>query len=619
MSGAALARIRSPWFHSAAFDLLLILCVPIATWPLVLAGQQTLGAPLLNQLILLTATGHYFATFVRTYGDRDLFQRFRTRLLLAPPLLLLLCVAMFATGHAAPLLLATTGWAFWHWLAQAFGFARIYDAKVGSVDARSAWLDKALVVTGFVAAVVLNPASTATFGKVFLDAGLPLPGASTYAVVQDVTRWTALAVLAAYLANLAAAIAGGRPWSWQKQLMHATTIGYYWFAFAWLPNVLVAYVLYELFHDVQYFAITWLACRGRVQRPGTAPWLQRLFRPGLGAAAVFLGVMLACGAVDWFGRNQWLPNGRGHDVWLGMFLATALLHYYFDGFVWKAREQTIGRDLGLASGLAVAVVPTLRHAALWSLFALPMGVAWLWGGPPPNPRERAAALVAVAPGDFLSQTELAYELAKAGDLPGALRHYQASVAANPDFAQSRVNFGAALDLSGDLDGARQQYEQALRCPDRDGAHRTAHTNLGVLLLTRGDPAAAAPHLAAARRLGGEPPIGRLLGLAAAVPQDAVARRRALYQAALRLDANQPDALYNLGLLALAQRQFVEATTHLDAVVRLVPDFAAGLLAAARAHHALGRDEVARPLVQRVLQREPAHAEAQALLRELPPR
>ena len=54
-----------------------------------------------------------------------------------------------------------------------------------------------------------------------------------------------------------------RPWSWQKQVMHVMTIGYYWFAFAWLPNVLVAYVLYAFFHEGQYAAVTWRTCRTR--------------------------------------------------------------------------------------------------------------------------------------------------------------------------------------------------------------------------------------------------------------------------------------------------------------------------------------------------------------------
>ena len=141
---------RSPWFQSASFDLLLILGVPFLTWPLVMAAQGAWGPTLLNQLILLTATGHYFATFVRVYGDRELFARFKARFVVVPLVLLVTCVGMFASGHGAALLLVTTAWAFWHWLAQAFGFARIYDIKVGSFRPLTALLDRALVITGFV-------------------------------------------------------------------------------------------------------------------------------------------------------------------------------------------------------------------------------------------------------------------------------------------------------------------------------------------------------------------------------------------------------------------------------------------------------------------------------------
>ena len=76
------AAAPSPWFRSPSFDFLLILGVPFLTWPLVTAANGTWGADLMRQLILLTATGHYFATFVRAYGDRDLFARFRVRLVI---------------------------------------------------------------------------------------------------------------------------------------------------------------------------------------------------------------------------------------------------------------------------------------------------------------------------------------------------------------------------------------------------------------------------------------------------------------------------------------------------------------------------------------------------------
>jgi tetratricopeptide (TPR) repeat protein len=392
--------------------------------------------------------------------------------------------------------------------------------------------------------------------------------------------------------------------------MHATTIGYYWFAFAWLPNVLVAYVLYELFHDIQYYAITWLTCRQRVKRPGVAPWLHLVFRPGWTAASVFILSMTAFGALDLGGRAV-APDHPLHQVWLALFLTAALLHYYYDGFIWKARESSLGNDLGIQGGLRAAVVPGLRHAAWWGLFFVPL-LVFLSIGRGFSPRERTAALVAVAPNDFVSQADLAFELVKRGELPAALEHYRASIAANPDYAQARANFGNALDFAGDLDGAREQFEQALRCRDQGPAHRQAHINLGVLLWLGGDQAGAQKHFEAGMRLGGEHPIGRMLGLAGALPADAVERRSKLYAAVLQLEPDQIDARIGLGNLLLLRGQFEPAADHFAVVVQRAPDFVPGLLGLATARAAMGQHESARTTLQRVLEREPGNPQALAL-------
>ena len=180
-SAAAPAPATFPWFRSPTFDFLWILGVPLLTWPLLTLANIEWGPAVMSQLILLTATGHYFATFVRAYGDADLFARFRARFVAVPIVLLLTCVGAFASGFGAELTILVAAWAFWHWLAQAFGFARIYDIKVGSFHPRTALLDKALVVAGFVGTATLTDGAVATFGKLLLGAGVPLPSAATVA------------------------------------------------------------------------------------------------------------------------------------------------------------------------------------------------------------------------------------------------------------------------------------------------------------------------------------------------------------------------------------------------------------------------------------------------------
>ncbi|MCK5943421.1 MAG: tetratricopeptide repeat protein [Planctomycetes bacterium] len=604
----------SPWFRSPSFDFLLILGVPFLTWPLVMAANGAWGPDLMSQLILLTATGHYFATFVRAYGDLDLFARFRVRFVIAPIVLLLTCVGLFVSGYGAQLMIVVTAWAFWHWLAQAFGFARIYDIKVGSYHPRTAFLDKALVVAGFVGTATLTDGAVATFGKLALDAGIPLPAGATVAAAQTVIAAVVVVVAVAYLLNLAVTIARGQPWSWQKQVMHVTTIGYYWFAFAWLPNVLVAHVLYELFHDIQYFAITWITCQGRARRPGVTGWVKRMFRPTWMAAAAFVALMVALGGVDAFGRHS-LEQGAMRDVWIGVFLTFALLHYYYDGFIWKAREGALGKDLGIRQGLRAAVVPGLRHGVAWSAFFVPLILVIALGREIPE-RERLASLAEVAPDDFYSQSMLAMQLTRERQLDEALERYARSVALNPDFGPTHLNYGAALELHGDLDEAERQYQLALQCVDKDRAHVTAHGYLGVLLLARGREAEARPHLEQARQRGGENPLGRMFALAAALPPTALDQREGYYRAAVAFDPDNRDARLMLGMLLVERFRFADARRHLEAFVRAVPNHAPALSALALAQCETGAIDDARRNTAAALRLDPSDARARELSRRL---
>jgi tetratricopeptide (TPR) repeat protein len=599
----------SPWFHSAPFDLLLVLGTPLVTWPLLLAAKGAVGPDLLRMLLPISATGHYFATFVRAYGDRELFARFRTRLTVAPVALAAIALGLIWNGQLAAVMLVTALWGFWHWLAQAFGFARIYDSKVGSYAARTALLDRALVVMGFVGTVILNPNSTALFGTLFLDVGIALPSAETFGLVQSVTETAVAGTALAYVGNLAATIARGQPWSWQKQCMHVTTIGYYWFAFSYAPNVLIAHVLYEVFHDIQYFAITWITCRARVRRDGVTPWLRTMFRPGPVAALLYIAAMAAFGGLDVLGRSLDRTDLLGQTS-LGLFLAAAWLHYYYDGFLWKAREASLGSDLGIQRGLTAAVVPTARHALRWAWFAVPLALAVSASSRTFSDRERLTYLAGVAPSDFLTRSQLAFEEIKMGRLPEAEVHARASVESNPEYAPARLYLGVALEAADDAEGARTQYEAALAVSDDAGAHALAHTNLAAILFVAGERDRAETHARAAQTLGGPPVVQRLFELGRYEPSTTGHRIRA-YETILVLDPRALHALYELGRLLLDAGDAAGAERRFQALVDQDPS-PDPLVALAEAKLALGQSAAARQLVKRALGAAPGHPAATVL-------
>ena len=100
--------------------------------------------------------GHHLPGMIRAYGDRSLFQRFRTRFIVAPVALLAVCIWSSFYNIQAVQLVALT-WGIWHGMMQTYGFCRIYDAKSGGKATARARTDLALCFTWFTAAVLLSP------------------------------------------------------------------------------------------------------------------------------------------------------------------------------------------------------------------------------------------------------------------------------------------------------------------------------------------------------------------------------------------------------------------------------------------------------------------------------
>lgn len=531
---------RSIWFVNPAFDFVFIVGTPFLVWPLVKGAESLWSAELLGQLILITATGHYMATFVRAYGDALLFRRFAVRFVAVPIVILVAFVGLMVQGLGGPLLLLVALWGLWHWLAQAFGFSRIYDAKVGSFRPATAWLDKALVVSWFLGAVVLLPNAAASFSTLFLNAGVELPGPGFFEGLRAGVTGLVAVVSLAYLANLVVALVRREPVSWVKQACHVTTIGFYWFAFGYAPNVFVGYVLYELFHDIQYFAITWLACRSRVQRDGVRTWMGWMFRPGLSRALLFLAIMLAFGAAD---MGQRMTLEEGHPLALGLVgvvLTAAVLHYYYDGFIWKVREDALRGDLGMSGGVSERNRAAVSHAAAWGVFAVPL-VALSMGLPAEEDRDllaEAKSIVGAAPDSYEAHSRLASLAAERGDVALARTHYAEAEALYDGQAQPQFNYGAVLDYFGEIDAAERRFRRALENPEQrvmgQSIHAQAWVALGVLQAQRGEDAAARESFDRGSELGPGAPAKRLVDLATAVTAHDPGHALRLLAAATRL-------------------------------------------------------------------------------------
>jgi tetratricopeptide (TPR) repeat protein len=630
--------ILGPWQ-----DWLLFIGTPALILPLVSLAQLRVR---IEDLVLFVASfgalGHHFPGLLRAYGDRELFDRFKERFVVAPLFLVAVCVFCVSQGWSG-LALVAYAWGVWHGLAQTYGFLRIYDAKVRSAATLTCRLDLAMCVTWFCGLVVLSPTRLHRVLELFYSSGGPVVPAAWLRSARAVALWALVAVTLAFLVNLLVAWRRGHRPSPLKLLTMLTSFGFWWYAGIAVSNLLLGNLLFELFHDVQYLSIVWVFNRNRAGKGALSGLSRFLFRPRAALIGGYVGLVFAYGAVNYLADG--MAGGLPKEVLQGVLVASALLHFYYDGFIWKVSDRSTGQSLGLTGGKEVS--PALRlsdgltHPLKWLLFLVPLAtlaVAQSRGLAPDLERSRSFA---EGIGGANDHALLGRSLLAARDWQGALASFRAALERDPDLPYARAGLGDALAMLGDRAAAEEAYRRALQ--DEDMA--TARNSLGNLLASDGREEAAVaefrraleldPALHAARanlgaalaRLGRWEALEQLRQVQKECqdcPEFAPQHRilaRALYRAgrpeeaidALRKGvALKPDDLelrLDLANLLAGNGRPKDALEHYQVALQQQPEHAPSLLGRADALALLGRLDEARAGYRKALSVQPAFPEA----------
>jgi tetratricopeptide (TPR) repeat protein len=416
----------SPWITSAGWDLALFVATPVVILPLIFLTLQYAGPSQLDLYVAaFGALGHHLPGMMRAYGDRALFARYKVRFTIAPVFLVAVCLCFAFTGEPRMTMLLVYLWSVWHAAMQTHGFLRIYDTKRNSTARVTAILDQAACLSWFATAFLLSPTRVIYVLEGLYQAGVPkIPLPAILWVQHGVMALTATITLA-YFVNAIAGWRAGRPPSPVKILLLATTVSFFWYTNVTVPNLLVGIVMFELFHDVQYLAIVWLFNRRRAETdPGAGAFTRLVFGRGRAMVFLYLGLILAYGSLG-LGR-QVLPSEFSIQLLTGILTASTLLHFYYDGFIWKMRERETRASLGIAGGREFArrsegIPPWLVHGAKWSLIVVPVFLFTLgWQTKGMDANERTLALAEVSPDVPEVQFNLGNTLESRGDLEGAI-------------------------------------------------------------------------------------------------------------------------------------------------------------------------------------------------------
>jgi hypothetical protein len=377
LSAAAQPRVRARqnWVLDPLQDSLFIIAAPLLSLALALLAIQRLGVERGAELVItahiVLTVAHHLPTFIRIYGDVDLFRRFKWSFVLGPVVPLAFAITMLAylnindypVEYILYLYVFLALWDPWHFLRQHFGFMRIYDRNNGAPQALAARMDWWLCTTWFVYIMVASAQWIPDIlDDLYHTASLPV------ALLLPPTSLTVAAQLAGAAAlAMTVAYAGYLAWCWRrgfvisiaKLALLGCTFGVMYLTYT--PNEMilrlapawgfkVGFATLGIVHMTQYLAIVWRYDRRLAQqqraRTGWFGWLHA--RPTRWSAALAAaGYVLFClaygDAITQRPQSRWLLS-----VVLAIGFTSTLMHYYYDGFIWKVRHQQNRAALGLA-------------------------------------------------------------------------------------------------------------------------------------------------------------------------------------------------------------------------------------------------------------------------------
>lgn len=573
------------WVFGPVEDLLLLIATPILILPVALLVEGREAAYSVGLLVAgFGALGHHLPGMMRAYGDRALFARFRTRFVVAP-LVFLAAALGFGWNGLNGVSLVVLVWGIWHGALQVYGFLRIYDARAGAFGRWNARLDFWMCVGWFGAAVLHSPGRLGELLELWYALGAPLLSPAWFFGFRDAFDLVLVGLTACFVFRAGRDLLAGRGQHPVKLLAAAMSFGFWWWCSVSVPYAVLGVALFEVFHDVQYLAIVWAFNRRRARDPGAGRFTRVLFGGGRAMIFVYIGLVLGYGLLRFVPEGVSAPEVQ--RAVFGLVAASTMLHFYFDGFIWKIRERETGRALGIrrdspAPDPAARVRSALLtpHAAKWvGLFALPLAV--LFGletraGAAPL-RERYENLAAIVPASAEFQHNLGFAYREAGDIEQAEQRYRRAIALDPEYPRAHANLGIALLSRGAWEQAETSLRRAL---ELDDGYAAAHHNLGFIQERVGARLDAERHYRRAIALDptlAEPRLGLARMLLAA---DDVSGAEPVLEAAIELDPGLAEARRNLGLILARRGEHAGALAHFEVSLRSAPDDPATLETAA---------------------------------------
>lgn len=325
-----------PYIISQKQDLLWFILMPVIAVFLIASGFNWLttyrgfdSAEQLHFMVTVIVQLHLFSVFYRAYNNPTIWSSYKNRFIITP--IVLFSMLFVSTPMLYFLSMVAILWDSYHKGAQDFGIGRIYDAKLGSDPQVGRKLDLSLNMFIHYFPLLWGLHNPELFQKVFNEGGRTSNETTMITdliinymlMVREYLPWVTAAFFLFYVYQYRKIVKMGYQISVHKILFFTITF----ICNLWIWNIsgpLAALVAINFGHSIQYIAITWYAENKN---------LEKLFSTTkLIAFCLFILTGLTYGL---------LVTNTTSYILARVSLGVALLHYFYDGFIWSTRKKQI--------------------------------------------------------------------------------------------------------------------------------------------------------------------------------------------------------------------------------------------------------------------------------------
>ncbi|MCB0277973.1 MAG: hypothetical protein KDD94_00620 [Calditrichaeota bacterium] len=339
--------------------------------------------------VVLLDTPHFFGTYLRTYLDKEEFQK-RKKLLLLSLLWLLAGPAVFtvsyllyksgASNYKFPFfafIMVFNIWAYWHVVRQHYGIMSLYKRKNNDFHPIDNLIDKSLLYVGLLAPFIVfifrHPDARELIGlNRNLDA---FPGFSATSIfslnfeqfIIVFAGFMTFLVSIAYLSRLLYLVITKQTINIPKLLFFLALIPLYIMinmSDAILTISLLGFsILVTIYHDIQYHAIVWYYSKNRYHKEadsqarfGMAARISKnlfsyfVWAIGMGIIMRFAGCFLelhpGCGPLFASTTHPLFGEFTFQELLFSILIGIPMHHYFVDQFIWRpSRDNNLRNDL----------------------------------------------------------------------------------------------------------------------------------------------------------------------------------------------------------------------------------------------------------------------------------